>query len=1042
MNEKMQSKILLVVITVTVLVTSSVPQTSEAQRLEVNERENDTACLSQLEWCKEYYQKEESDQPLYPYALQSSGEKNAPTQGLITSPPEYGLMKGVLFCYGQGGQDWFVRDMVVALTADDEYDDIAYVIVPNEQRYTAAINAFTTHGANMSKVEVIMAPSNVCWMRDFGPHFIWQNNCLGIVDSNYGTPDENFFPTLLGEDYFNIPTFQIGLTYPGGDFQAGPNRTGYCTSLINLFNPPDEGFNESFIADLFYTFQGIDTLHLFPHLPFCVDATGHLDMWMYIVTESSVIISEFQPGSNQNAINITNNVADYMENLGFTVYRTPSWNAEHPPTIDWSHFTYANALRVNNRIFIPKYGGAFPEYQDEDAQALAAYQAAVGPDVEIVQIACTNIIHWGGAMHCITMQVPRYTRPEPSVYVLSPAGGELFINGTTQTITWAATDTDNAEIPQIDLYYSTDNGISYEYIDSATNTGAYDWLVPNVVTDQAKIKIVAIASDTDQAEAESTEVFEITYAHQTTYDFSTGAGIDKNGYGYQTSNWSEIEQTRLPVTISIDTLAPDAYTRLACSDATGEDNDENRYRAPSPQLYNRSTHIYDFTIKEYPTDIHDIELLWEGYSAFCSQTELYLWDYVKEQWCNGLGGYGQNQYIDNWAGTRDGYLTAHIRSNVSRYISSTGHMTLLLYTEKPTGTYDHPQYHDYLKITVTSLHYSDLNKYPWYETQTDTGAATMKMMLDYLMWNQTAIPEGPPDLYDEQLLYTTYSGGDTINATELATGVNTEIDDQGHGWIYGYWLTPQGRDDEFTALLDICTWIDYPVDYYNDHRLVPVPKPGHTNHAPVAIPLYGTYTHWVSIRGIHTDQNTWPPSECENVTIYGFWLSDPLPEGIGSRTYVTADTLLSDYYFPLNQPGDRYHTQYVTVLDPPHLETIEEPRALAQHVRFAPPTKAFDEKQSHMLPHLQGNNQRNPFLEPLLIKAAYTQAYSILKYSDVAETFSHSHMDHTPDYTSNNCIVTFTNADILFKVTVNVHNGSLKQIQINNNPTLTSPIVS
>ena len=50
-------------------------------------------------------------------------------------------------------------------------------------------------------------------------------------------------------------------------------------------------------------------------------------MWLYLVDEDSVIISEFKPGSNATAISITNNAVPYMQALGFQVHRTPAWNS-------------------------------------------------------------------------------------------------------------------------------------------------------------------------------------------------------------------------------------------------------------------------------------------------------------------------------------------------------------------------------------------------------------------------------------------------------------------------------------------------------------------------------------------------------------------------------------------------------------------------------------------------------------------------------------------------------------------------------------------
>ncbi len=81
------------------------------------------------------------------------------------------------------------------------------------------------------------------------------------------------------------------------------------------------------ISALLYTrFQGIDVLHVLPQLPPSVDGTGHIDMWLYLVDEDDVIISEFQPGSNATAIAITNNAVPFMQGLGFTVRRTPAFN--------------------------------------------------------------------------------------------------------------------------------------------------------------------------------------------------------------------------------------------------------------------------------------------------------------------------------------------------------------------------------------------------------------------------------------------------------------------------------------------------------------------------------------------------------------------------------------------------------------------------------------------------------------------------------------------------------------------------------------------
>jgi agmatine deiminase len=641
----------------------------------------------------------DSNQSLHPYAVRITAPRDVPLSGQIASPPEYDPVHGVLFFYMSSQWPTVVRDLVVALTADPAHDEIAYVVVTSTSQQSAATSAFVAGGADMSKVQFIIEPGNALWIRDYGPHFIWQDGALALVDSHYypTRPLDNFMPTLLGDDHLKMPTYDMGLYYSGGNFQPGPDGTAFVTSLINLDNPTSEGFTGDFIAELFQVYQGIDTLHVMPQLPFSVDGTGHIDMWMYLVDEDSVLISEFKPGSDATAIQITDNAVPYMEALGFTVERPRAWN------VGSTHYTYTNGFRVNDRVFIPRYGGA---YVDDDAHAKSAWSRAVGPGVEIIQINCASIIPAAGAIHCIVMQVPRYVEATPAPCVISPKGGELLVCGTTHTISWVATDTNNVTIPQVDLYYSVDDGGSYDHIITTTNTGTYEWTVPEVSTTEARVKVIVTAADSDQAEAVSPEVFQIAPAQQAAYDFATDAGVDRFGYGHQTSSWILVDNNRTPVTTEVDTLVSGAYAKLAASDATGSDADSNRYIAPNPSLNWESTHIFEFTIQEDPAIIDDIGIHWEGYADQCAQIELYVWDYLEGQWSDGKGLYDQNRFMDNWAGNRDGYLEGHIRSNFDRYVDPDGQMTILLYTERGTAYYGGylytPSFHDYMAITVTT----------------------------------------------------------------------------------------------------------------------------------------------------------------------------------------------------------------------------------------------------------------------------------------------------------------------------------------------------
>ncbi|HMN97721.1 MAG TPA: agmatine deiminase family protein [Phycisphaerales bacterium] len=632
-----------------------------------------------------------------PYTI-STVATDAPGVGLIESPPEYGPTRGVLFRYSAGAWPSVVRACVKALTADPAKDDIAYVVVASQAVANSAAAAFAADGADLSKVVFIIQPTDSIWMRDYGPHFVFQEGTLAIVDSHYYPQRkfDNFIPTLLGEENLLMPTYDVGLYYSGGNFLVGPDRSAFITALINLDNPASQGFNLDLIKEFYSTFQGIDTLHVFPQLPGSVDGTGHIDMWMYIVDESTAIISEFVPGSNGTAISVTNNAVPFMESLGFQVFRPKAFNA------GGNHYTYANAFRVNDRIFVPVYGtaivpGGNPAYNGFDAEAIATWQAAAGPNVEIIPIQCSSIISAAGAIHCIVKQVPRYVETMPSAIVLSPAGGETWLEGSTERIRWNATDTDNVALASVDLHYSLDDGQTWMPIAAGLpDNGSYDWLVPAGASSTARIQAVVHATGGATVAAVSNP-YRQARGTATVYDFSANAGVDRFAWGHQTGSWAaNVSGKAAPVAIG---LTAANYIALATSNATGGNADPNRFIPPTITSPNEATHLFRFDLSEDPASIAEIELLWEGYADRCTQVELYIWDTSRGQWGDGRGLVGQNRYANSFARNTDKELVAHLRNDIGNYLDAAGSLRVLVYAQRATDR----TFHDYIAVTVKQL---------------------------------------------------------------------------------------------------------------------------------------------------------------------------------------------------------------------------------------------------------------------------------------------------------------------------------------------------
>ncbi len=96
----------------------------------------------------------------------------------------------------------------------------------------------------------------------------------------------------------------------------------------------------------------------------------------------------------------------------------------------------------------------------------------------------------------------------PVVAVTAPTGGESWIIGDTQDITWTATDASGVD--SVSLYYSVDGGQSFiEIASGEANDSAYSWTIPNAPSDSALVWIVAYDPFLNTGEATSDSLFMI-----------------------------------------------------------------------------------------------------------------------------------------------------------------------------------------------------------------------------------------------------------------------------------------------------------------------------------------------------------------------------------------------------------------------------------------------------------------------------------------------------------------------------------------------------
>ncbi len=416
----------------------------------------------------------------------------APT-GTIYCPAEYEPCDG-LFIAWEGYTD-ILTEMTVKITQNDPNVTV-WCVVDTATEQTSASSALSAAGAVMSRVQFIIRTTDTVWIRDYGPRFIFNNNARAIIDHTYNRPrpNDDAFNDYLAS-LWGIAQYDIPLEHGGGNFHLFSNHDAFMTSLILTEN---EGLTAQQVKDYYLQYQNLN-LTIYTGFPTSFDSTQHIDMWMLPAGDHRVIIGQYAASTGQ-PYTITENAVTDLTARGYTVYRTPGWNS------GGTHYTYTNAVVLNNQVFMSKFGGS---YATQDAQALAVFQNAF-PGYTIHQINNASIITAAGAMHCIVMHVPKLpVDPLPHVTVLDPNGTETLYADETYTIRWQATD--NVGVTSIDLAYSTDGGVTYPHVIATgeANDGAYPWMVPPTPATQCRIKVVAHDADGNTAEDVSNADFTI-----------------------------------------------------------------------------------------------------------------------------------------------------------------------------------------------------------------------------------------------------------------------------------------------------------------------------------------------------------------------------------------------------------------------------------------------------------------------------------------------------------------------------------------------------
>jgi len=257
--------------------------------------------------------------------------------------------------------------------------------------------------ARLDRVKFMLLPTDDIWIRDFGPIVGYDaSGQRAVVEVTYHTHDT--YPQRRDAaaahryaSYRGFPARQIELVTEGGNLISDGAGTLLMTPQVLHSNP--QHTLASLEIDLHEVFA-FDKLIMPPRLSF--ETTGHVDMSVKLADARTVLLTAPDTPTTAATLRASRDLFERETNARGEHYRVFELPAL-PLYFNWLVYgirrTYANALTVNGRVLVPTYG------MPSDEAALRVYEEAM-PAHEIVPIDCRAAINGGGAVHCLTREIP------------------------------------------------------------------------------------------------------------------------------------------------------------------------------------------------------------------------------------------------------------------------------------------------------------------------------------------------------------------------------------------------------------------------------------------------------------------------------------------------------------------------------------------------------------------------------------------------------------------------------------------------------------
>ncbi len=305
--------------------------------------------------------------------------------------------------------------LVVELASDDSL----YVLVANQSQKQQAVNTFTSWSVNLDHVQFITAPTNSHWTRDWGPHYVFnEQGVAGIADPVFtGYPwvpgcfistafpdpnevnlkdeirytNDNLVNGVLASA-FNCPLISLPMFMTGGNVMVDGRQTAVSTQQMLDENFP--GITGAQFRQYAADSLGITNFIIVSNPE--VYGIQHIDCYAKFLDEETILVKKVPTAHPE--YNCCEALAGQLANEN-NAYGQP-YNIIRIFCGNYSgnnSAAYTNSYILNKKVLVPLFGIS------HDQQALQVYQNAM-PGYEVIGFQWSSWYYYD-ALHCRVMGI-------------------------------------------------------------------------------------------------------------------------------------------------------------------------------------------------------------------------------------------------------------------------------------------------------------------------------------------------------------------------------------------------------------------------------------------------------------------------------------------------------------------------------------------------------------------------------------------------------------------------------------------------------------